>query len=50
MYRSKLDWRVRQSEINTLAVLANEGKIALESKGLAEFDIEKQVSAEILRF
>ena len=45
MYRSKLDWRVRQSEINTLAVFANEVKIALESKGLAEVDIEKQVSA-----
>ena len=43
MFRSKLDWRVRQSEIDTLAVFANEVKIALESKGLAEVDIEKQV-------
>src|SRR5262249_51160984 len=50
MYRSKLDWRGRQSEINTPAVFANEGKNALESKGLAEGDIEKKMSARNFSF
>jgi choline dehydrogenase-like flavoprotein len=45
MFRSKLDWRLRQSEIDTLASFANEVKIALESTGLADVDIEKQVAA-----
>jgi choline dehydrogenase-like flavoprotein len=45
MFRSKLDWRVGQSEIDTLANFANEVKIAFESKGLADVDIEKQVTA-----
>jgi choline dehydrogenase-like flavoprotein len=45
MFRSKLDWRVQQSEIDTLANFAKEVKVAFESKGLADVDIEKQVVA-----
>jgi choline dehydrogenase-like flavoprotein len=45
MFRSKLDWRVGQFEIDTLANFANEVKMAFESKGLADVDIEKQVAA-----
>jgi len=51
MYRSKLDWRVRQSEIDTLAVFANEVKIALESKGGLQRSISRnKCRPEILPF
>jgi choline dehydrogenase-like flavoprotein len=45
MLRTKLDWRVGQSEIDTLANFADEVKIAFESRGLADVDIEEQVAA-----
>src|SRR5207245_2931438 len=43
-FRSKLDWRGQRSEIDTLANFASEVKVAFESKGLADIDIEKQVA------
>src|SRR5262249_43498314 len=50
MLRSKLDWRVGQLEIDTLANFAYEVKVAFESKQLAEVDIEKPVAARDLAF
>ena len=45
MRRAQLDWRLGQAEVDTLDVFARTVKMAFESAGLADVDIEPLVAA-----